>query len=75
MENLTSIRTQAGVMLAALLFAGAGARADRGEQPLAQISLSKLIMSPIRCRIPDDRLVCFETIKFQAGAKWTESTP
>jgi hypothetical protein len=46
-----------------------------GEQPFVQISLSKLIVPSIRCRIPDDRLRCFEIIKLQAGAKWTESTP
>jgi hypothetical protein len=32
MENLTSIPKQAGVTLAALLFAGAGARADAPSQ-------------------------------------------
>jgi len=44
------------------------------EQQLAQIPLSKPIMSPTHCRVPDDRLRNFK-LKFQAVGKWTESTP
>jgi hypothetical protein len=42
------------------------------EQRLVQIPLSKPMMPPTRCRVPDGRLRCFE-INFQAVEKWTES--
>ncbi len=48
-------------------------QARKGEQRLVQIPLSKPMMPPTHCRVPDGRLRCFE-IKLQAVGKWTEST-
>jgi hypothetical protein len=45
----------------------------KDEQQLVQIPLSKLMMPPTHCRVPGDRLRCFET-KFHVVGKWTEST-
>jgi hypothetical protein len=45
----------------------------RDDQQWMQIPLSKTMMSLTHCRVPVDRLRYFE-IKFQAVAKWTEST-
>jgi hypothetical protein len=44
------------------------------EQQLVQIPLSKPIIPPTDCRVPDHSLRYYE-IKFQAVGKWTESTP
>src|SRR5258708_40210391 len=50
-----------------------GARAGKDEQRLVQIPLSKLMMPPTHCGVPDDGLRCFEA-KFHVVGKWTEST-
>jgi hypothetical protein len=48
-------------------------RRREDEQQLVQILLSKPIIAPTDCRVPEHRLRYFE-IKFQAVGKWTEST-
>jgi hypothetical protein len=50
-----------------------GSQGRKDEQQLVQIPLSKPIMVPTHCCVPDDHLRCFE-IKFRAVGKWTEST-
>jgi hypothetical protein len=50
-----------------------GSQGRKDERQLVQIPLSKPIMPPTHCRVPDDRLRYLET-KFQAVGKWTEST-
>jgi hypothetical protein len=46
----------------------------KDKQQLVQIPLSKPMIPPTHCRVPDGGLRCFE-IKFQTVGKWTESTP
>jgi hypothetical protein len=47
--------------------------AEKNEQQLVQIRLSKQMIPRTHCRVPDDCLSCFET-KFHMVGKWTEST-
>jgi hypothetical protein len=47
--------------------------AEKDEQQLVQIRLSKQMIPRTHCRVPDDFLRCFE-IKFHVVGKWTEST-
>jgi len=47
--------------------------AEKDEQRLMQIRLSKQMIHRAHCRVPDDCLRCFE-IKFHVVRKWTEST-
>jgi hypothetical protein len=43
-----------------------GSQTRKGEQRLVQMPLSKPIMPPSHCRVPDDCL-CFFEIKFSSG--------
>jgi hypothetical protein len=46
--------------------------AEKNEQQLVQIRLSKQMIPRTHTRFPDDCLSCFET-KFHMVGKWTES--